>query len=154
MFCPKCGSGDQTENSYCRSCGDYLFDYENMRRRGFSAKTSLVLSFSSSIISIIMAIALYATHLGKDNVHPLIYVSAALFTVIGIWQGINVMTGLNLRKQFLKRKQTSDKAAAVVAEPAKNVEALNEANFENFVHASVTEKTTAKLRQKIGQRSS
>lgn len=27
MFCPKCGKGEQTPDSYCRSCGEFLPDF-------------------------------------------------------------------------------------------------------------------------------
>lgn len=158
MFCPNCGKDDQQKNAYCRSCGEFLPDFDNIRKRGFTSKTpeeniktSLVLNFLSSIVSIVMAILLYALHLGKEDVNPIIYASAALFIVIGIWQMIDFVTILRLKKHFQKRKETGEienDNDKIIASPETR-ELLNEANFENVIPASVIETTTKNLSEKV-----
>jgi hypothetical protein len=157
MFCPKCGKSEQQSNSYCRSCGTFLPDFDKIRTRGFSSKTpeeniktSLFLNAFSSFVSFIMAILLYATFLGKDDAHPLIYISAAFFLVTGTWQLINLLTGLRLRKQILKRRGKDKEAEAgkLTGESVEKQNLLNEPDFENIVPTSITEQTTTKLPEK------
>lgn len=159
MFCPNCGKDDQKKNAYCRNCGEFLPDFDNIRKRGFASKTpeeniktSLVLNFLSSVTSIVMAILLYATHLGKENVNPIIYASAALFTVIGIWQMVDFVTILRLRQHFQKRRNNdSDETISTEKSfsPTETRELLNEPNMENVVPASVTERTTKNLSENV-----
>jgi len=157
MFCPNCGKDKQKKDSYCRSCGEFLPDFEKIKNRGLAAKTpeeniktSLFLSGFSSLISFIMAILLIITHLGKENTHPIIYLSAAFFIVIGVWQIVNVSTGLSLKKQFDKRRENIEMEEETHSiNPAKTAELLNEADFSNAVPASVTEKTTRNLTEKV-----
>src|SRR5688500_11694214 len=115
MFCPSCGKDKQKKDTYCRSCGEFLPDYEKIKNRGLAAKTpeeniktSLFISLFSSLISFIMAILLLITHLGNANTHPIIYLSAAFFTVIGVWQIANVSAGLRLKEHFKKRKEKAE----------------------------------------------
>lgn len=154
MYCPNCGKGEQQKHSYCRSCGEFLPDLEKIRARGIAAKTpeeniktSLILSTFSSVVSILMAILLYATHLGKEDAHPIIYIAAALFTVIGIWQIFNIFASLKLKKHFEKRKQGQVENEQDFPDGNSRItnELLNEADFENVIPASITENTTTKL---------
>lgn len=158
MFCPNCGKDKQEKDSYCRSCGEFLPDFEKIRNRGLAAKTpeenikaSLFLSLFSSIVSFIMAVLLFITHFGKENTHPIIYLSAAFFIVIGVWQIANVSAALRLKKQFDKRKESGETKewSEKSFNPAKTAELLNEADFANTVPASVTEKTTGNLSEKV-----
>ena len=162
MFCPNCGKDEQQKNSYCRNCGEFLPDFENVKKRGFlkktpeeNIKTSLVLNFLSSVSSIVMAILLYATFLGKENVSPLIYASAALFTVIGIWQMIDFITVFRLKKHFSKRRENLEveESPKFLKNSSNTRELLNEADFDNVVPVSVTEKTTKNLTEKVKVRS-
>lgn len=161
MFCQNCGKGDQQENTFCRQCGEYLLDLKNVRKRGFSGKTpdenirtSLFLNLLSSIVSFLMAILLFATHLGRPDTPPVVFLAAALFIVIGIWQMINLVVGLRLKKHFDKRKENPDVAEDVAAPPEKTRELLDQADLTDFVPASVTEQTTKNLTEKVTRRSS
>lgn len=158
MFCPNCGAGGQKKEAYCRSCGEFLPDFDKIRTRGFSAKTpeeniksTLFLSSFSSVLSIGMAIVLYVTFIGIEDVPSVIFLAAALFIVIGIWQMINVFTGVKLKNQISKRRTVGDEIEAeeIYINPTKPRELLNEPDFENIVPASVTEKTTTNLAEKI-----
>ncbi len=158
MFCPNCGKDKQKKDTYCRKCGEFLPDFEKIKNRGFAAKTpeeniknSLFFSLLSSIISFVMAILLIITHLGKDNTHPIIYLASAFFIVIGVWQIVNVSTALSLKKQFKKRRESSQTEENLTSSvrSGKTAELLNEADFSNIVPASVTEKTTLNLKEKV-----
>lgn len=158
MFCPNCGKDKQKKDTYCRSCGEFLPDYEKIKNRGIKTKTpeeniktSLFLSLFSSLVSFIMAVLLFVTHLGRENTHPIIYLSAAFFIVIGVWQIANVSAGLRLKKQFGKRKENveTDESREKSINPAKTAELLNEADFSNTVPASVTDRTTRNLTKKV-----
>lgn len=163
MFCPNCGKDKQKKDTYCRSCGEFLPDFEKIKNRGFAAKTpeeniktSLFLSVFSSLIGFIMAILLIITHLGKENTHPIIYLSSAFFIVIGAWQIANISAGLRLKKHFKKRKENAetDELSEKSINKAKTAELLNEADLSNAVPASVTEKTTKNLTEKVKIKSS
>ncbi len=39
MFCPKCGTADQIENSYCRNCGEFLPDLTKNKIVSFGGDT-------------------------------------------------------------------------------------------------------------------
>lgn len=166
MFCPICGKGEQKKDAYCRGCGEFLPDFEKIRTRGILSKTpeeniksALVLSVLSSVVSIAMAILLYIIPLGREDALTIISIAAAFFTVIGIWQMFNVFTNIRLKKQFAKRKVDSEDSEEgekenVITRQNTTREQLNEADFENIVPASVTEKTTNKLSEKIEIKSS
>lgn len=152
IFCSKCGKSDQKSESYCRGCGEYLGDPDKLRRRGILSKTpednlksSLVLSSFSGIVSIVMAFLLYATFLGREGVEVIIYIAAALFTVIGIWQLFNVISTIKLKKHFASRKNDSeDQTPKEIQSPAATAQ-LNEADLTDAVPMSVTERTTREL---------
>ena len=38
MFCPKCGAADQSAESYCKLCGDWLPDVDALTRPGLFRK--------------------------------------------------------------------------------------------------------------------
>lgn len=155
MFCPKCGKPDQAPDSYCRNCGEFLPDLENPRRGRFRKKSpdeqlrvSLTLNLLSAIAGFSMAILLYATHLGKEEVSPSVYLAAAFLLVIGFWQTINFIFGLRLRNQFRKRRNNSseeDIREKLFSESAAR-EFLHEADTNEFIApSSVTENTTRTL---------
>lgn len=163
MFCPNCGKDKQKKDTYCRSCGEFLPDYEKIKNRVFKTKTpeeniktSLFLSLFSSLVGFIMAVLLLITHFGNENTHPIIYLSAAFFIVIGVWQIANVSAALRLKKHFKKQKENAETEewSEKSIDSAKTAELLNEADFENVVPASVTEKTTKNLTERVKIKSS
>ena len=38
MFCPKCGAGGQSAESYCKRCGEWLLDLDAIRGPGLFRK--------------------------------------------------------------------------------------------------------------------
>ena len=70
------------------------------------------------------------------------------------WQAQVFWRTLQLKKQFPKRNNADiEPEISKVSIDAKTKELLNEADFSDVVPASVTEKTTKNLKQKIGKSS-
>lgn len=154
MFCPNCGKSDQQENTFCRQCGTFLPDFDKLEKRETSPeehlKIATVLNLMTAIVSISLAIALYAIFLGREDTPVIIYITAGFLTAMCAWQVQTFWRTLKLKKHFPKRKirsEDSESEKISNAEPTK--ELLNEAGFEDFVEASVTENTTKNLTEKI-----
>jgi hypothetical protein len=150
MFCHKCGKPEQTPESYCRNCGEYLPDFSRKNKMSFGGDTpqenvsvTLFLSALSSIVGFASAIALYATFLGQEGVPSIVYLVAAFCLCIGFWQASNVYINLKLRKRFkdVQGKNNDEGITAELGAPKQNTE-LPPADFENFVPPSVVENTT------------
>lgn len=163
MFCPNCGKTEQKENSYCRSCGEFLPDLSKKNKiASFGGdtpeeqiRTNLFLNLLSAVVSLSLAIALYVYFYGRDT-PQLIYLTAAFLLAMSFWQFSTCFIGLKLRKNFNKR---NDSAAGqteeqIHFEPAKTKELLNEADVSDIVPVSVTENTTRHLSEKIKRKSS
>ena len=151
MFCPNCGKADQNVNSYCRQCGKFLPDFDNLKKRETSPeehfKVNIVLNVMSGVVSITLAILLYSFFLGKENTPPIIYVTAGFLTAMFAWQVQVFIRNLKLKKQLLNKKvvETSEEKVLKNAETKK---LLNEPDYDNYVPASVTEYATKSLKQK------
>jgi hypothetical protein len=159
MFCPNCGKADQTENTYCRSCGEFLPDLSKKSKIAFGGNTpeeqinaNLFLNLLSAIVSLILGIALYWTIWDKGDASPIIYIVAAFLLAMSGWQFSTFAVGLKLKKTFRKRKSNTEKEESSNEKTfaaAKTKELLNEADFSDVVSVSVTENTTKHLAEKI-----
>lgn len=154
MFCPKCGKADQTPETYCRQCGNYLHDYNKIAKKETSPEEHLtvnsVLSAMSAIVSLTLAILLHTFFWGKANTPILIYITAGFLTAMFFWQAQTFWRNILLRKHFKKQKNhaqsVSEKQSETPTFESKPTnELLPEANFENFVPPSVVENTTKHL---------
>ena|SRR5215204_779265 len=153
MFCPNCGKADQTVNSYCRQCGKFLPDFDNLKKRETSPeehfKVNTILNIMSGVVSITLAVLLYAFFLGKQNTPPIIYITAGFLTAMFAWQVQVFIRNLKLKNQLLKKNktvvETSEEKAFNSAEPKR---LLNEPDLSEYVPASVTEYTTKNLKVK------
>jgi hypothetical protein len=162
MFCPKCGKPDQTPETFCRQCGHYLEDYNKPGKKPIPPeqhlKANAVLSLITAVTSLTLAILLYYFFLGKHDTPPIIYITAGFLTAITAWQIQTFWRTMLLRKHFKKPKNKAENAANDEREPP-NLEAkptnelLAEANFENFVPPSVTDRTTRRLGDKVARKS-
>ena len=164
MFCPKCGTADQSANAYCRNCGEFLPDLSKKNNTAFGGNTpeeqirvTQTLNSLSAIVSFAMAILLYWSHWGKPDVSSTVYMAAAFLLTIGFWQISNFIVGLKLKKHFNKRKEgieIENKDAEKRFQPAQTSELLPEADFSNVVSTSITDNTTRHLAEKINRKSS
>jgi len=157
MFCPKCGKADQSPETYCRQCGNYLQDYEKTVKKPVTPdvhlKANLFLNLLTAITSLTLAILLYSIFLGKQDTPVIIYVTAGFLTAMTAWQVQTFWRTILLRKHFKKHKNneqssTEYETAPPYLAPKPTNELLPEADFKDYVPASVVEKTTRKLRSK------
>jgi hypothetical protein len=154
MFCPSCGKENPNESTYCRRCGDVLPDLSKKDLPGWGRatpaqriRTSLVLNLLSALLSLIMGVLLLSTLDNRGDKTFIISAAAGLLLTICIWQVSNFVIGMRLRKQ-LKRRDEDDSLPKAIRRGADRGELLPEADFENLVPASVTERTTNLLGDK------
>jgi len=153
MFCPNCGKADQTVNSYCRQCGNFLPDFDNLKKRETSPeehfKVNLVLNIMSGVVSITLAILLYSFFLGKQNAPPIIYITAGFLTAMFAWQVQIFIRNLKLKDQLLKKnKSVVETSEEKILNGAETKRLLNEPDYNDYIPASVTEYTTKNLKEK------
>ncbi len=154
MFCPKCGKSEQQENSYCRQCGTFLPDFTKIKKSATvedNFKSNIALNVMSAIVSLGLAITLYAIFLGKNDTHFVIYLTAGFLTAMFFWQVQIFYRTLQLKKQFPQRNIHNQ---TITTEPnllPKNNsfstdKLLSEPDLKNYVPISVTENETEKLK--------
>lgn len=162
MFCPNCGKGEQEKNTFCRKCGEFLPDYESVQE-GYLVitpvrilKTNALFSLISAVLSFAMAFWLISTYINQSEVDWLKFIASQVFIVTGIWNLINYYQCKQLKKYFGRKdkEEKNSETQVALSNPAKTQELLNEADFENVVPASVTEKTTKNLTEKVKNRKS
>lgn len=156
MYCPNCGKADQTENTYCRQCGEFLPDFSKKNKSPFGGNTpeeqintNLSLNFLSGMVSLILATLLYANFAFRSGTSPIIYIVGAFLLAMCGWQFSTFAIGLKLKKNFSKRRLDKEmkiqERTQTQFESAKPKELLNEADFSDVVPISVTENTTRQL---------
>ncbi|MCO6510562.1 MAG: hypothetical protein J5I65_07185 [Aridibacter famidurans] len=156
MFCPTCGKSDQTENTYCRQCGEYLPDFEsggNMPKSPAEQfKMSLIFNVLSAVAAVGMATALLIYHAGMDDVTPLIWSAISLFYVIGIWQTVSFFNNWKLRKRFIRKEKFKKKGKGAETGKLEGSDEpeliLPEADPSHAVPSSVVEETTRELEKR------
>ncbi len=160
MFCPNCGEADQKKDTYCRKCGSFLAEFGKIKKserpvnENFNA--NIVLSILTGITSLVLATILYAMFLGKDGTPVIIYIVAGFLTAIFAWQAQTFLRTLQLKKQFKRQskssiEQTENSSDEQILESKSTNELLPEADYKDFVPASVTENTTKHLAEKVSR---
>lgn len=155
MFCPNCGKSEQKTETFCRQCGLFLPDFDNFKPREIPPeehlKANSVLNIMTGVVSLTLAILLYAYFLGRENTPLIIYLTAGFLTAMFAWQAQVFWRNLKLKKHFKKRGTIagSEKTTAPpMLETKPTNELLPEADLKDHVPASVVEKTTRKLKVK------
>ncbi len=156
MYCPNCGKENEQANVYCRACGFSLPDLnkKNMLVWGGATpaeqvRTSLVLNLISAVLSLIVGILLLSTMDNRGDKTFIISLAAGLLLTISLWQAANFTVGMKLRNHLKKRTDAQENdSPKEIAGDATTKELLPEADSENVVPASVTEKTTSLLHEK------
>ena len=154
MFCPKCGKGEQTPDSYCRSCGDFLVGAANStslmtRILGISnpekqVKFTLTIDLATAIVSGLLLFFLMGYF---DGVYaktgaptpPIVYLVYVFLGLVSMWQLLSFTVGTAYRK-----KLTAAKKSALSQDQATGG-SLPPADVKNVVANSVTEQTTRNL---------
>ena len=155
MFCPKCGKGEQTPDSYCRSCGDFLTDAGNStslmtRILGISnpekqVKFTLTIDLVTAIVSGLLLFFLMGYFDGayaKTGIPapPIVYLVYVFLGFVSLWQLLSFTVGTAYRKKLTAAKKT-----ALAENESDTRGSLPPADVKNVVANSVTEQTTRNL---------
>lgn len=157
MFCPKCGNANQKPETYCRQCGSFLPDFDQLKKKEIPPEEHLnvnsVLSIMTAVVSGTLAILLHTFFTGRTNTPVLIYITTGFLTAMFFWQVQTFWRTRLLKKQLLKRKKsgqvkTDGLDTNPLAESANAKERLGEPTFSHAVRSSVIENTTKHLSEK------
>jgi hypothetical protein len=147
MFCPKCGAPDQSADSYCRQCGTFLYDAAKPAKRESppeeNLKVNTVLNLMTVVVCFSLAAALYVVFGIRSTTHPMIYITAGLLLAMGGWHIQTFIRTRQLKRQWKRRGQKESDLS--LEQAAITGKLLNEADFENVVPPSVTDRTTRHL---------
>ena len=162
MFCPKCGKGEQTPDSYCRSCGEFLTDYSaksyliNRLLGGASPKAQIKLNLGINIVTGLASAFLLgflnghydALYVRTGETPPSIINYVYVFLgLVFVWQ----LLGLLINARLLKRLYGEKKKALPAAAPSAEVKAvaspptqksLEPGHLDAVAPDSVTQQTT------------
>lgn len=161
MFCPTCGKSDQSPDSYCRNCGQFLADvsgksYLINRILGGSTpdtqvNVNLIISGATTIISTLLLGFLngYYDSLYErtgQTAPPIIYLVYIFLALVSVWQLLSFLINVRLKRKLGGRQKGSlavDSDASADAQLSRSTQkSLPQANFDNVVPASVVEDTT------------
>lgn len=164
MFCSNCGKGEQTPDSYCRSCGEFLVDpaskYSLINRvLGISRpekqfNVTLTIDLVTSIVSGLLMVFLMGYFDGRYHrtgvpAPPIVYLVYLFLGLVSAWQLLSFIIGLKLKTKLSGAKRsgvpsgqtiTTETPLKASAQPA-----LSPADHQNIVSDSVTEDTTRNL---------
>lgn len=159
MYCPKCGAPEQRPESYCRSCGTFLPDLDKIEKKEVPAREHLkansFLSLATAVVSLSLAMALYAVLGFRPDTHWLIYLVSGFLIAITAWQVQTLIRTRMLKSQFerLQPKNQDEEKAADLLRRADTSRLLNNTAPSDAIPNSVTENTTRNLGEKVPVRS-
>ena len=154
MFCPKCGKGEQTPDSYCRSCGDFLVSAAGStslmtRILGISnpdkqVKFTLTIDLVTAIVSGLLLFFLMGYFDGANartgaRTPPIVYLVYIFLGFVSMWQLLSFTVGTAYRKKLTAAKQTA------LPENQSDTGSLPPADVKDVVANSITEQTTRNL---------
>jgi hypothetical protein len=172
MFCPKCGNADQTENSFCRNCGEFLVDTSsnfNLIYNFLGISTpekqitvNLIINFFGLLLSVLLLGFLMGYFDAGENKNPsvptpkIIYFVYTFLLLISAWQLLGVVFAFNLRSKFNKGKankksEENDGVSGNKTISAKKRESLAAADLNDIIIPMVTEGTTKNLADKVNR---
>ncbi|HEX8187458.1 MAG TPA: hypothetical protein VF586_03845 [Pyrinomonadaceae bacterium] len=163
MFCPNCGKGDQTPESYCRSCGEFLTDFSArfylVKRLLGGAGPRAQLNFGI-LINTLTGLA-SALLLGFLNGHydalrdrtgegppRVIYYVYVFLGLVLLWQFLGLVVNTRLKKKLdgdKKKKKTLPAADTKAVEPPAEPKSLEPGRRDPVGPDSVTQQTTKLL---------
>lgn len=142
MFCPNCGTADQTTESFCRKCGSFLPDFEKLKKRETPVeehiKVNTFFTVATAVVSLTLAIVLYLTFINRGPAPFVIYPVFGFLIAITAWQVQTFIRTRMIKKQFESLRPPRELSS-------EGKELLPEADLENVVPASVIERTTPDL---------
>ena len=120
MYCPKCGTGDQEAEAYCRNCGEFLLDYSgrsmlvNKLLGGSTPSTQIAFNLVLNLITIFTCFLLlgflnghYDALRARTGEQPpsVIYLVYAFLIAISAWQFLSIVVGVRLRTKLARKKE-------------------------------------------------
>jgi hypothetical protein len=161
MFCPNCGKGEQTLNTYCRSCGEFLADFSDKlyliyRVLGITTpekqlNVNLTINLLTSILSALLLIFLMGYFDGQyhktgQTAPPIIYLVYLFLGFVSAWQLLSFIIGISLKSKLSGRKRGEVSATSSLNEnalsPGTAGKSLPPADIGSIVPTSVTEDST------------
>jgi len=170
MFCSKCGNADQTENSYCRNCGEFLADSSNKFNLIYNLfgitspekqiTANIVVNFFGLLLSVtLLGFLLGFFDAGENKIPPvptpkIIYFVYAFLLVISAWQLLGIVFAANLRSKFGRGKTNVKSENNFSAVKDKQISAVTQdllpkANLDDLIISTVTDETTRNLKEKV-----
>ena len=172
MFCPNCGKDEQTPDTYCRNCGEFLADFSNKfslinkvlgistpeKQVNVNLTINLVTAIASSLLLVFLNgyfDALYTRT--QVSPPPIIYLVYLFLGLVAVWQFLSFIIALNL-----KSKLSGGKSGKISTDLSANENAISSAqakeflppvDIKNIVPAGVTENTT-KILDKVSRKES
>lgn len=143
MFCPKCGTSEQSPESYCRNCGIGLVDPDSVSKNSLFRKSTReekirkmrTLELISIGLSLTSAAIIFMFLFGSLD-RGLLFLAMACGLVVAVYQAINMYLGNKVTKDLPRQRATD---AAQTDQPT--VLTARQLN----VPASVTDNTTELL---------
>lgn len=164
MFCPNCGKSEQSPDSYCRNCGQFLTDFSgksyliNKILGGNKPDTQVNINLTINVVTTLASCLLLGFLNGYyDSLYEktgqkaptVIYLVYIFLGLIAAWQTIGFLVNSRLKKKLSARKKAEAPADSGVDEKAlpsgSTQKSLPQADFDNIVPASVVEDTTKTL---------
>ena len=161
MFCPNCGKAEQTLDTYCRSCGEFLADLSDrfsLINRILGVNTpekqisvNLIINLVTSVVSSLLLVFLngyFDAHYTRihEPTPPIIYFVYLFLGLVAAWQFLSFVINLRLKSKFGSRKVGKVSASSSMNENTLSSgtaqKSLPQASFENIAPTSVTEDTT------------
>ena len=151
MFCPKCGADAQSAESYCKRCGEWLPDIDDLvRPRLFRKRTReekirkmRVLEAVSAGLSLTSAAIIISILAGGGDTQ-LLFLAAFCCVLVAAYQVVNFYLGYKLQQKVDQSR--ADSTGEIKAETEKGVRVLSSADATPFVgEHSVVENTTQLL---------
>ena len=172
MFCPSCGTGEQTPDSYCRRCGEFLTDYSaksyifnKLLGEGNPRKQVKLNLIMNSVTFLVSAFLLGFLNGHYDALHDrtgegpprVIYLVYVFLTLVTLWQ----LLGFIINRKLLKKLDAGGKGAqhhepAAVKDslpPRTTKRSLPQGGFGDSAVGSATEHTTRSLEEVPRRRS-
>ncbi|MGH9948659.1 MAG: hypothetical protein ACRD6X_15890 [Pyrinomonadaceae bacterium] len=138
--------------TYCRQCGTFFPDLDKLQKKETPVEEHIRINtfftVATAVVSLTLAIILYFTFINNGPAPIIIYPVFGFLIAMTAWQVQTFIRTRMLRKQFKKLRPARGLDKQPVTETG---DLLPEANLENIVPASITERTTRNLAgEKVG----
>lgn len=161
MFCPSCGKSEQSPDSYCRNCGEFLTDVSgksyllNKILGGTTPDTQVNVNLTINVVTTLVSSLLlgflngfYDAQYNRtgEAAPPIIYLVYIFLGLVSLWQILSFLINMRLKRKLGGRKKGGISVDSNVNENAlssrSTQKSLPQADLDNIVPASVIEETT------------